>query len=469
MSKNVRLSIVTRIVVISGVSLGLFATAILVVVRRTVQRAVFEEIDARVQVAQRTFWDLIENKGPASLHEGKLQLGNRLVEGDLAIVDHLKKLTGADATIFQLTHGHLIRLTTTVEKADGSGRNVGTELGGPARAAFERGSSYEGINPVAGRDFVVRYDPLRSADGAIVGMVFTGIALETMHVATRATMRIVMIGTPIALALSLSILYVVTRPLHHTIRRAVDVAQGLARGDVDQETGRTSNDELGDVNVAFNDIIAYHQRMVSLADAIAGGNLSVDVEPTSKADRLGVAFARMTENLRDLVAQLETTALTDQLTQLGNRRAFDEHLPRELSRASRHCETASLALLDVDRFKAVNDVRGHQGGDEVLASLGKLLGTVRLEDRSFRIGGDEFAIVMPSTSAVEAKLIAARITNALRTELPGVTLSIGIADTSRGIYDSAALRANADAALYAGKDRGRDVIVVFEPPLQAIA
>ena len=459
--KNVRFSIVTRIVAVSGVSLGLFATAILVVVRRTVERAVYEEIDARVQVAQKTLWDLTRNKGVASLKDGKLQFGSAIVEGDHEIVDHLKELTGADASIFQMMHGHLIRVSTTVESADASGRNVGTELSGAALAAFRLGNSYAGINPVAGKDFVVRYDALRDADGHVVGMLFTGIPLAAMRSATDATMRIVMIGTPIALALSLGLLYLITRPLHRTIRRAVDVAQGLARGDVDQTTGRASNDEFGEVNVAFNDIIAYHQRMVYLADAIAGGNLAVDVVPNSQNDRLGVAFARMTQNLRDLVTELELTAVTDKLTQIGNRRAFDDRLLRELSRASRHSEPLALAFIDVDCFKRINDQHGHHAGDDVLMKLGKILKDVRLEDHSFRLGGDEFAVIMPNTTVSQAKVLAERIRHAAGDALP-VTLSIGIADTNDGVYDAQALRCNADAALYAGKEMGRDRIVGYD-------
>ena len=459
--KNVRFPIVTRIVAVSGVSLSLFAAAILVVVRRTVERAVYEEIDARVKVAQKTLWDLVRNKGVASIEDGKLQLGSWVVEDNHEIVDHLKELTGADATIFQMMHGHLIRITTTIDNVDASNRNVGTELSGEALAAFRLGNDYAGVNPVAGQDFIVRYDALRDAEGKVVGMLFTGVQLAAMRAATKATMRIVMIGTPIALALSLGLLYAITRPLHRTIRRAVDVAQGLARGDVDQTTGRASNDEIGEVNVAFNDIIAYHQRMVYLADAIAGGNLAVDVAPNSQSDRLGVAFARMTQNLRDLVTELELTAVTDKLTQLGNRRAFDDRLLRELSRASRHGEALSLAFIDVDHFKEVNDRQGHQAGDEVLAELGKILKCVRLEDHSFRLGGDEFAVIMPSTTVSEAKVFAERIRSAVREELPGITLSIGIADTVDGAYEAELLRCNADAALYVGKELGRDRVVGF--------
>ena len=468
MLKSIRFPIVTRIVAVSGVSLSLFAASILLVVRRTVERAVYDEIDARVQVAQKTLWDLIRNKGVASIKEGKLQVGSWIVEDSHEIVDHLKELTGADATIFQMMHGHLIRVTTTVNNIGSSSRNVGTELSGEALAAFRLGNGYAGVNPVAGQDFIVRYDALRDVDGQVVGMLFTGIPLAAMRSATEATMRIVTVGTPIALAVSLGLLYLITRPLHRTIRRAVDVAQGLARGDVNQTTGRATNDEIGEVNVAFNDIIAYHQRMVYLADAIAGGDLAVDVAPNSQSDRLGVAFARMTQNLRDLVTELELTAVTDKLTQLGNRRAFDDRLLRELSRASRHAEALSLAFIDVDHFKQVNDQQGHQAGDDVLMILGAILKAVRLEDHSFRLGGDEFAVIMPSTTVSEAKVVAERIRSAVREQLSGITLSIGIADTVDGVYEAGLLRSNADAALYVGKGRGRDRVVGFDFSLERI-
>ncbi len=461
--KKVRFSIMTRIVAVSGVSLAAFAVAILVVVRRTVERAVYDQIEARVQVAQKTLWDLIGHHGVPSIKGGFLQFGSLIVEGDRTIVDHLKDLTGADATIFQLKHGHLIRVATTVDNTTGTGRNLGTKLSGPALAACKNGESYAGVNPVAGREFIVQYDALRDTEGTVVGMLFTGVPLAAMTGATDATMRAVLIGTPIALVVSLSLLYVITRPLHRTIRRAVDVAQGLARGDIDQKTGRTSNDEIGEVNIAFNDIIAYHKRMVDLADAVASGNLSVDVTPASQADRLGVAFARMTKDLRDLVKELEITATTDKLTQLGNRRAFDEHLSRELSRASRHGQSLSLAFIDVDHFKAINDKLGHEAGDDVLASLGMIFKEVRLEDRSFRLGGDEFSIVMPTTTVSQARVLAERIRHRVRDELRSlsISVSIGIADTSDGVFDAQILRANSDRALYVSKGQGRDAVVCF--------
>ncbi|MDQ2858973.1 MAG: diguanylate cyclase, partial [Candidatus Eremiobacteraeota bacterium] len=355
-----------------------------------------------------------------------------------------------------------------------SGRNLGTELTGPARAAFDRGQGFAGKSAVAGRNFINRYDALRDARGDVVGVMYTGVPLTTMDAAAREIMRVVVAGTTIALFPSLFALYLITRPVGRTFLRAVAVAQGLARGNVDQLTRDSSdrafmNDEFGDVNKAFNEMIAYQQRMTVIADAIAGGDLSNDVAPASSLDRLGIAFARMTENLRTLVLQLETTALTDNLTQLGNRRAFDHHMIAEISRVARHGGVLSLAMIDIDQFKAVNDRQGHQGGDAVLAKLGELLKTVRLEDAAYRIGGDEFALIMPDTSSAEAQIIAERIRSAAQTQLSGATISVGIASSADGLLDAQTLQRRADSALYAGKLHGRNVVVLYDAVAAATA
>jgi diguanylate cyclase (GGDEF)-like protein len=460
--RQVRIPIATRILAVSGVSLGIFAMSMLRVVRRTVTRAVYSETSAGVAVAQNVFWHLLESKGSPSIVDGALYVGRSKINGDHSLVDHLKHLTGADATLFALVGGKPIRVSTTVSKLDGSGRNIGTELLGPAREAFDRGERFEGTGLVAGRDFINRYDALRDAGGKLVGAVYTGVPLTRMHEAAEETMRVIMVGTAIALLPSLVALYLITRPVNRTFMRVVAIARGLALGNVDQSTYPSFlNDELGDVNRAFSEMMAYLQHMTIIADAIAQGDLSSEIVPASSADRLGNAFVRMTINLRELVAELQASALTDNLTQLGNRRAFDHHLDAEISRTARHGGTLSLALIDVDEFKAVNDTHGHQRGDEVLAKLGEILKSARLEDAGYRLGGDEFAFVLPDTSALEASTIMERIRVSAQAQL-GATVSIGIASSVQGLLDAQTLHHRADAALYHGKERGRNAIVSFD-------
>jgi len=143
----------------------------------------------------------------------------------------------------------------------------------------------------------------------------------------------------------------------------------------------------------------------------------------------------------------------DALTGLPNRRAFEERLPVELARAARS-GPLSLCLLDLDGFKGVNDRLGHPAGDQVLCEVGRILDGSRLADDCFRIGGDEFALLMPGTDADEASVAATRIAK----EICAAALGQGVISASFGIatridHDGEALIAAADGALRAAKDR----------------
>lgn len=145
---------------------------------------------------------------------------------------------------------------------------------------------------------------------------------------------------------------------------------------------------------------------------------------------------------------------SDALTGLPNRRAFEERLPVELSRFSRSGRPLSLVLLDLDGFKGVNDRLGHPAGDEVLCEIAAILRESRMADDCFRIGGDEFAILMPGTTAEEAEIASRRLAEAVRAaklSAGGIGVSFGIA-TSESI-DGEALVASADQALLAAKNR----------------
>jgi diguanylate cyclase (GGDEF)-like protein len=144
----------------------------------------------------------------------------------------------------------------------------------------------------------------------------------------------------------------------------------------------------------------------------------------------------------------------DALTALPNRRAFEERLPVEVARASRYERPLSLCLLDLDGFKGVNDRLGHPAGDEVLRSVAKILDESRVADDCFRIGGDEFAIVMPETTPEDAGVLAGRIAHEVRDAKLGdgaIGVSFGVAGTTDP--DAEGLFAAADTKLLAAKDR----------------
>ena len=176
-----------------------------------------------------------------------------------------------------------------------------------------------------------------------------------------------------------------------------------------------------------------------------------------------------TENkLRQQAEQIQTTAVearTDCLTLLANRRAFDDELNRRLAELRRHGRAFSLIMADIDRFKKVNDIYGHQAGDEVLRGVAKVLRRkMREMDLVARYGGEEFAIILPGTSAADACEAALRAREAVETahfrhrgDGLRVTLSFGVAEASANDNETS-LVLRTDKALYAAKANGRNCV-----------
>ncbi len=162
-------------------------------------------------------------------------------------------------------------------------------------------------------------------------------------------------------------------------------------------------------------------------------------------------------------------ALTDPLTGLGNHRAFQEELDRQVAQAHRYGVPVSLILLDIDEFKAINDKQGHAAGDRTLADFGRLaISSLRRVDRPFRIGGDEFAILLPHTDAegawiVGRRLLAASLQPPLRDQgEAGVSFSAGVSALPELATTREQLYSQADAALYAAKRAGRTDVLLFD-------
>ncbi|WP_119157490.1 sensor domain-containing diguanylate cyclase [Caldimonas tepidiphila] len=171
-----------------------------------------------------------------------------------------------------------------------------------------------------------------------------------------------------------------------------------------------------------------------------------------------------TEALERANAELERLARRDPLTGLGNRRVADEALAQALMLFRRHGRPASIALVDVDHFKQVNDSRGHAVGDRVLVAVAALIeGHCRASDLVARIGGEEFLVLMPETAAAGGMAAAEKIRQAVAQarlpELPAVTVSVGLASLEDGTADADALLRAADEALYAAKRAGRNRVV----------
>jgi diguanylate cyclase (GGDEF)-like protein len=156
----------------------------------------------------------------------------------------------------------------------------------------------------------------------------------------------------------------------------------------------------------------------------------------------------------------------DGLTQLYNRRYFQESLEREIERSRRYKGALALVLADVDMFKQINDRYGHQAGDTVLRKIAGLLkGKVRTNDLVARIGGEEFAVLLPATGRQGGLALADKLRRTVANErfvhdgdhIP-VSLSLGVAEYAQGMEGSDALVKLADARLYEAKHAGRNTV-----------
>lgn len=159
----------------------------------------------------------------------------------------------------------------------------------------------------------------------------------------------------------------------------------------------------------------------------------------------------------ELADRLRVEARTDPLTGLANRRQWNEQLVHELDRARRTDARVAIAVVDLDRFKLVNDTRGHAAGDAVLRDVGaRFAGAVRTVDVVARVGGEEFAVALPDVALQDAVTIVERLRTSLTDD---VTCSAGLAVWD-GEESAETLQRRADMALYQAKAAGRNRLVV---------
>lgn len=203
-----------------------------------------------------------------------------------------------------------------------------------------------------------------------------------------------------------------------------------------------------------------------------GSTLAVSANASAVVDAQGQLLCSrssmfdITER-KALEAQLDRLSRTDGLTGLSNRRDFQEQATRELQRVQRHGVPLAVLLLDVDHFKRINDACGHEGGDKVLQALSTTcVGQLRTVDVVARIGGEEFAVLLPDTAAERAGQIAERLRQAIGAivvMLPGdrtvtFTVSIGVAAAEAADTSIDAVLRRADQALYEAKAAGRNTV-----------
>ncbi|MBK9975217.1 MAG: sensor domain-containing diguanylate cyclase [Planctomycetes bacterium] len=167
---------------------------------------------------------------------------------------------------------------------------------------------------------------------------------------------------------------------------------------------------------------------------------------------------------KEMETELIRLATTDPLTGLNNRRSFEELAEREFKRAKRYGNALSALMLDLDWFKRINDAHGHAAGDEVLKNVARIITeALRETDLAGRIGGEEFAALLPETSTADAMEVAQRLRATIESANVGsaeaplkITASIGVSQRQDSDKELLTLLKRADAALYTAKDAGRN-------------
>jgi diguanylate cyclase len=208
-----------------------------------------------------------------------------------------------------------------------------------------------------------------------------------------------------------------------------------------------------------------------LIDTLSSATRKVQTDNARLEKRLQES-TREVNVLREHLEQVRRDAMTDALTTLANRKAFDEHLTRICAEADESAAPVALALIDIDHFKRFNDTWGHQTGDQVLRYVASVIGRVAQTPRvAARYGGEEFAMIFPAEglAVVEAALNAVREEIGSRQlkrrstneELGVITISAGLAQRRQG-EDPAAFMERADAALYVSKRSGRNRVTNAE-------
>ncbi len=302
-----RRSRVARILVVTAAVFIAFAAVLLIVVRHDISQTVEAEMRTRVGTAAQVMRGFALADGETHLTaDGKLAFGSNVINGDTSLVDRVKEVTGADATVFQIVRGKPVRIATTLTQDDK--RIIGTELVGPARAAFDKDQEFDGVSPVLGRLYINHYAIVHNDLGQPLAILYDGVPLDAVGAAVAQAFRSILITGLVAVGVVLLLLWAIVRPLARNASTLARDAEALAEGRVDDVRTRPGEDELGRVAASFARLVAYQRAVADVAGAIADGDVSCSIVPAGAGDRLGHAVARMTETLREIVLALQASS-----------------------------------------------------------------------------------------------------------------------------------------------------------------
>lgn len=224
------------------------------------------------------------------------------------------------------------------------------------------------------------------------------------------------------------------------------------------------------------DIVGPIETMVAVATDLMRGNYQKRVPPTRirELSKLTTAINHLAEQIQVQLTKLSEAALTDFLTGLPNRRAFRETMENLIEQAERDGRPLSLLVADLNDLKLLNDRKGHLAGDQALQLVGKVLRLVAPEGLAFRIGGDEFALLLPGQGAETARILAEQIAAKVREDREAnesyakIGVSIGVACYPDDAANGTALLESADEAMYQAKVGHRRSIEVYSSFLDSL-
>jgi diguanylate cyclase (GGDEF)-like protein len=338
-----------------------------------------------------------------------------------------------------------------------------SDFGSAAPAGFDLSSDPERgpfLARAGDRGTPVATPPVRLIIGGLGINVYRPVYRDRAPTETVAQRRAALIGFA-AGAFRLTDL---ARAAVSTVPEAVEVQLRVDEDSVIGDEGQLEDAARAPIHIADRTWLLVvrdpNRPDVSLPVLLAGVGISL-------AALLGALI--LVSSRKERMQRLERDAYQDSLTGLKNRRSFEHDLRATMARGRREGTTGALLMIDLDDFKNVNDSFGHPAGDSLIAEVAEVLRKrTRESDVLARLGGDEFAIVLPRCSEAEARIAAEAIAEAVRDHEPmagdPVTASVGVAmfgDDPRMSLEL--IVSEADTAMYAAKDAGRDGVRVFDP------
>ncbi|MCU0822955.1 MAG: diguanylate cyclase, partial [Spirochaetes bacterium] len=363
--------------------------------------------------------------------------GGDLINGDNDLVDKIKniiskaeKYNGIDmgsSTIFL----HDLRIATNVMTKDGK-RATGTCV---SKTVYDKvlveGELWMDRAFAVNYWYITAYEPIKDIDGSIIGILGVGL-LEDKFTNMRNTTLIILFGiTIVGMIVVFLAANVLSNSIINPLNYLVRVSKQISGGDFQVKVDIRRGDELGELERAYK--------------------------------KMAAALRERDEKLKKAMDKLEELSRTDSLTGILNRRAFDELAQIEIDRAKRYMHPISIAYIDLDNFKIINDEMGHNTGDILLLSVSNIIkSNIREIDLFARLGGDEFILLLSKTDAGPAYEVLVKLQKMLLAEMEKnswpVTFSIGLVTFHTPPPGVKEMIKKSDEVMYSAKQAGKNRI-----------